>query len=320
MTRATQKDTRLLPALALLAAVWIACRPTPAPAPAPVPAPAPAPQSAWKPLRWQDVASMPVPPADHRIRYGSDPLQFGDLRLPPGPGPHPVVVMIHGGCWLSDYDLEHVGNLSAALARAGFATWTLEYRRVGNDGGGWPGTFQDVALGTDYVRTLAQKYPLDSKRVVLMGHSAGGQLALWLAARKRLPEGSPLRSAEPLEVRGVVSLAGIADLRAYAAGKGGCNSAAPQLMGGGPEQVPERYAQVSPIELLPLGVPVRLVHGSLDAIVPLEQSRAYEARAKAAGDDAQLWTQEGVGHFDLVSPRAPSWPEVERAVESLLGR
>jgi acetyl esterase/lipase len=263
---------------------------------------------------------MPVPPADHRLRYGADPLHFGDLRLPQGPGPHPVAVVIHGGCWLADYDLEHIGNLSAALAKAGIATWTLEYRRVGNDGGGWPGTFQDVAAGTDHLRTLAGTYPLDLGRVVTIGHSAGGHLALWLAARHKLPEGSPLRSADPLKLRGVVALAAISDVRAYAEGKGGCNSAAPKLMGGSPAEVPDRYAQVSPIDLLPLGVPVRLVHGALDPIVPPEQSRAFETRARAAGDDAQVWAQPGMGHFDLVSPKAPTWPEVERAVRTLLPR
>ncbi len=159
-------------------------------------------------VTWGEIASQPVPPADHRIAYGSDSLHFGELRLPRGSGPHPLVVVIHGGCWRSQYDLRHISSASAALTRAGFATWTLEYRRIGNPGGGWPGTFRDVTQGVDYVRTLAQSFPLDTGRVVLLGHSAGGHLALWLAARPNLSRESPLSSPAPLPVRGVVSWPG----------------------------------------------------------------------------------------------------------------
>lgn len=269
-------------------------------------------------VTWGEIASQPVPPADHRIPYGSDSLHFGELRLPQGPGPHPLVVVIHGGCWRSQYDLRHIASASAALTRAGFATWTLEYRRIGNPGGGWPGTFRDVAQGADYVRTLAQRFPLDTGRVVLIGHSAGGHLALWLAARRNLPRESPLSLPNPLPVRGVVSLAGITDLRGYGAAPGSCNAAVAELMGGTPQELPDRYMQASPMELLPLKVPQRLLHGVLDPIVPVEQSRTLEARARARGDDAQLWLLEGAGHFDLIAPFAPAWRRVEEAVRSLL--
>lgn len=269
-------------------------------------------------VTWAEIAGQPVPPADHRIPYGSDSLHFGELRLPRGPGPHPLVVVIHGGCWRSLYDLRHISSASAALTRAGFATWTLEYRRIGNPGGGWPGTFVDVAQGADYVRTLAQRFPLDTGRVVLMGHSAGGHLALWLAARHNLPRESPLSSPDPLPVRGVVSLAGITDLRGYGAAPGSCNAAVPELMGGAPQEFPDRYLQASPTELLPLGVPQRLLHGALDPTVPVEQSRTLEARARGRGDDAQLWLLEGAGHFDVIAPFAPAWRRVEEAVRSLL--
>lgn len=269
-------------------------------------------------VSWNEIASQPVSPADHRIPYGTDPLQFGDLRLPPGPGPHPVAVIIHGGCWQAQYDLNHIGPVSAALTRAGIATWTPEYRRIGNPGGGWPGTFQDVARATDYLRTLAQQFPLDLNRVVLAGHSAGGHLALWLAARDNLPRESPLFSPDPLPVRGVVSLAGITDLRTYGTMPGSCNSAVAPLLGGTPDEVPERYAQASPIELLPLGVPQRLVHGALDPTVPPDQSRRFEARARAKGDDSRLILLEGAGHFDVIAPFAPAWASVEQAIRSLL--
>jgi acetyl esterase/lipase len=273
-----------------------------------------------QPLAWDDIAGLPRPPADQRISYGADPLQFGELRLPPGAGPHPVAVVIHGGCWRSAFDLEHVASASAALAAAGVATWTLEYRRLGDPGGGWPGTFRDVALGTDHLRTLAERHSLDLGRVVLVGHSAGGHLALWLAARRGVPQGSAISSPDPLPVRGVVSLAGITDLRAYGAGAGGCHSAVAPLLGGTPAEVPSRYSEASPIEMLPLGVPTRLVHGALDPIVPLEQSLDFEERARASGDDSEAWIVRDAGHFELIAPGSAAWPHVERAVRSLLTR
>jgi acetyl esterase/lipase len=153
-------------------------------------------------LTFGDISKLPQPPADHRISYGPDPLHFGELRLPPGRGPHPVVIVVHGGCWFAEYDLHHLAAFSAALTKLGAATWSLEYRRIGNGGGAWPGTFQDVARGADYVRELAKKYPLDLKRVVIVGHSAGGQLALWLAARHRLPKESALYTPDPLRPSG----------------------------------------------------------------------------------------------------------------------
>jgi acetyl esterase/lipase len=272
-----------------------------------------------QPLTWDDVAALPRPPGDQRISYGADPLQFGDLRLPSGPGPHPVAVLIHGGCWRSQFDLEYVASASAALARAGVATWTIEYRRIGDAGGGWPGTFRDVALATDHLRTLAERYPIDLRRVALVGHSAGGHLALWLAAREGVPQESPISSPDPLPVRGVVSLAGITDLRAFGAGSGGCNAAVAPLLGGGPAEVPARYAEASPVELLPRGGATRLVHGALDPIVPVAQSLDFRERARASGHDAEVWVVEGAGHFDLVAPGTAAWTVVERAVRSLLG-
>lgn len=269
-------------------------------------------------VTWEEISSLPAPAADHRISYGNDPLNFGDLRLPNGPGPHPVAVVIHGGCWRSENDLRHVSHLSAALTRSGIATWTLEYRRIGDKGGGWTGTFSDVAGGADYLRTLAKRFPLDLRRVVLVGHSAGGQLALWLAARRNLPRQSQLYSKDPLLVRGVVSLAGITDLRSFSVGSAYCNASVAPLLGGTPEEVPERYAQASPIELLPFGVPLRLLRGSLDPIVSIEQSARFAKRAQDTGDPVEVWQIEGAGHFDLIAPFAPAWTRVERAVVSLL--
>jgi acetyl esterase/lipase len=279
-------------------------------------APAPAPAR----VTWAQVAALPVPPADHREPYGSDSLQFGELRLPRGRGPFPVAIVIHGGCWRSEYDLQHVGPLAGALTRRGIATWTIEYRRIGDPGGGWPGTFEDVAHAADHLRALARTYPLDLTRVVAVGHSAGGHLALWLASRAKLPRPDAFAADEPLPLRGVVGLAAISDLGAYARGSSWCCQSALLLMGGSPDSLPERYALGDPIQRLPFGIPVRLVHGSEDAIVPIAQSRAFVEAARAKHDDATLTTVAGAGHFDLVAPDSPAGAIVLRTVSELLRR
>ena len=258
-----------------------------------------------------------APSADARIPYGDATHQFGDLRLPRGEGPHPVVVVVHGGFWRARYDLEHVGHLCADLTSRGYATWSLEYRRVGHPGGGWTGTFEDVALGTDYLRTLATRHPLDLGRVVVLGHSAGGHLALWLAGRGRLQPGQPLHTSRPLEPRGAVSLAGVVDLeRAHALRLG--DGIVESFLGGTPEQVPERYRLASPAALLPLGVKQVLVHGAEDTIVPLTLSTEYHARATRLGDCVRLVSLPGAEHFEVIDPRAKEWPRVVEAVASLL--
>lgn len=257
----------------------------------------------------------PAPPADHKIAYGSDPLQFGELRLPKGVGPHPVVVFIHGGCWLSQYNLKYTGHLGAALAEAGVATWSIEYRRVGDAGGGWPGTFEDVASGADYAQTLAKTYPLDLNRVVVAGHSAGGHLALWIAARKNLPKGHPLHPKNPVPLRGVVSIAGVADLRKTVAA---CGDAIEKLMGGAPSDQASRYSQASPIDLLPLGVKQIIVHGEVDKTVPLSMATEYAEAAKTKGDDMKLVVIEKAAHFEVVDPKSFAWPAVREAILSLL--
>lgn len=268
-------------------------------------------------VSFADIQKLPKPPADQRIAYGDDPLQFGELRLPTTKGRHPVVVVIHGGCWFAEYDLHHLAAFSDALTKLGVATWTLEYRRIGDKGGAWPGTFQDVAKGTDYLREVAKKYPLDLRRVVVIGHSAGGQLALWLAARRNLPKSSVLYAANPLPLAGVVSLAGISDLKKY---RPNCDDSVNKLLGGAPEQFAERYQQTSPIELLPLRVPVRLIHGVKDRIVPLELGKDFATAARQKGDDVRLTTSEEAGHFDLISPMSNVWAMVEQSIRELLKR
>ncbi|MDB4915135.1 MAG: alpha/beta hydrolase [Gemmatimonadetes bacterium] len=278
-------------------------------------------QPTKKMIQYSELSAGPAVPADQRIAYGSEPLQFGELRLPnDGNATVALVVLIHGGCWQAQYDMKHVSAVAAALVKEGVAVWTIEYRRVGDVGGGWPGTFDDVGRAVDHVRALAAGHPrIDLTRVVLMGHSAGGQLALWAASRKQNEmNGLYPSSMPPLPVAGVISLAGITDLAAYGAGAGSCSGAVTPLMGGTPDKVGERYRAVSPMERVPIGVPVRLVHGASDPIVPLAQSTNFQARVKAAGGEADVDVVAGAGHFDLVAPQAEAWTTVVRAVHALV--
>ncbi len=259
------------------------------------------------------ILAQTPPPADLRLAYGPDPLHVGDLRLPAGPGPHPLAIMIHGGFWRARYDLEHLGHLCAALTAQGLATWSIEYRRLGNPGGGWPGTFHDVGRAIDYARELAPRYQLDLDRVVVAGHSAGGHLALWVNARARLAAHSPLYQPDPLPIRGAVSLAGVSDLQQGYALRLSQRVVA-ELLGGSPAAVPERYAAASPAALLPHGRPQILVHGTKDGPVPFALSADYVAQARAAGDSAMLVPLVGAHHFELIDPTSSEWPVVAAAI------
>lgn len=253
----------------------------------------------------REILSLPAPPYDHKIAYGEDPFQFGYLRLPKSNGPHPVAIVIHGGFWRAAFDLEHSGHMCAALTRAGIATWSLEYRRIGNPGGGWPGTCEDVLRGASHLRQLAEQYPLNASRAVAIGHSAGGHLALWLAAQKKP------------RLRGAVSLAGVADLRKAWELKLS-NTVVAEFMGGSPLDLASAYKQASPIECVPIGTPTRILHGDSDDIVPIDISRGFQAASTAAGDDSKLTTLPGGDHFCVIDPRSPEWTLVEKTVLELI--
>jgi len=243
--------------------------------------------------------------------YGTDPSQVADLYLPADSSadgtPWPVVVVIHGGYWGSGYGRSLGAGPAADLAKHGVAAWNIEYRRVGN-GGGWPSTLLDVARAVDALIDIADPAAggrLDLDRVVTVGHSAGGQLAMWLAGRHKLPPDSP--GARPaVSIRGVVTQAGVLDLvRGAEAGLGG--GAVVRFLGGTPAEVPERYAVASPYELLPIGVPSTLVHGIKDKVVPIDQSDRYAAAAIAAGDTVDEQRLKGVDHFAPIDPRMRAW-------------
>ncbi len=275
------------------------------------------------PIGYLDLLARPRRPATLREAYGETPLQFGELWLPDGPGPHPLVIIIHGGCWLAELPgLEMMDYLAADLRDHGVAVWNVEYRRIGHDGGGYPGTFLDVARAVDHVRNLAGPHRLDLSRVVLSGHSAGGHLATWTLARHRLPPASPLHAADPLRARGAVPLAGIIDLAAYhATGPDECGGPgtidaliALETRGGA-----DVYGDTSPPRLLPLGAPQVVISGALDHIVPSAFGEAYGQAASAAGDPVKVLDFQGAGHFELIDPTSAAWPRIRAELLALLG-
>ena len=243
--------------------------------------------------------------------YGLDPSQFADLYLPAGHRRPGTVVLIHGGFWRSRFGADHLEGVAADLAGRGWVTWNIEYRRLGA-GGGYPSTLEDVAAAIDHLATLAD---VDTKRVVAIGHSAGGHLAAWAAGRTKLPAGAP--GAEPvIQIAGVISLAGVLDLGAAAREKIG-NGAAIELMGGDPDELPERYAVADPLSQVPIPAAVRCVHAQADDRVPYAEAVTYVTAARAAGQDARLLEVDG-GHFSVADTSAPTWPVVINALEELL--
>lgn len=291
--------------------------------------------------------------AHERVAYGTGSRCFADLRLPTtGAGadrsasaPWPVAVVVHGGCWREGADLHYMDGLAAALNRLGWATWSVEFRVLERKAGagsgvdparagaagqgleaadrgtlrdGWPELFLDVARATDHLREAARRVPLDLGTVVSVGHSSGGHLALWLAARPRLPDG-PLSDPDPLRIRGAVGLGAIPDLAAFdALPRRACDDAVRQLLGGAPEHRPDRLRSASPAELLPLGVPQLLVTGALDPDVPPSFVDSYARRARGTGDDVYHRIVEGAGHFEVVAPWSARWPAVRDTLAAFL--
>ena len=263
-----------------------------------------------------------VAQADHRVYYGSNLQQFGDLRLPKGAGPHPVAIVIHGGAWGSGVSLHYMSPLSAALTCSGVATWNIEYRRLGG-GGGWPATFKDVAAAADFLRELAPKYRLDLNRVVATGHSAGGHLALWLSGRHHLATAAELYVAAPLPLKGVVALGsgGAADLAHFMGAVPRFKDAVVELLGGTtPELLALHAAQGSPAELLPFGQPQVLISGDMDTSVPLATVEHYAARARAKGDKVSIITIPGGEHFVSTDPsNQVAGPAIRDSILAQLG-
>jgi acetyl esterase/lipase len=270
------------------------------------------------PISYRELLARPRPNATQRVHYGDAPSQFGDLWLPNGKGPHPALVMIHGGCWRADLPgLELMAYVAEDLRQQGFAVWNIEYRRLGEPGGGYPGSFEDIANGVDWLRKLANANTLNLGNVVAVGHSAGGHLGLWAAARRRLPKASPLYRDNPLSIKAVVSLAGIGDLSDYRAqGPRACGGPSViDFLDGAESRGPwDVFDDTSPAAMLPIGVPQAIVSGALDPIVPAAFGRAYAAKAKAAGDPVQEITITDAGHFELIDPQSSAFKEIRSII------
>ncbi len=252
----------------------------------------------------EDILDLTPPPADSRLRYGSRAVQFIDLRLPKTSGPHPLVLNIHGGFWRNKYSLDHAGHLCAALTAKGIATANVEYRRVGDEGGGWPGTLEDIRNSYRYVRQMSREHGFDPERYVVMGHSAGGQLAMALANR------------EP-SMRAVVSLAGVVDLqRAFDLHLS--NDAVVAFLGGKPNEVQEHYREADPMQLAIPKIAQWLVHGKNDDVVPPDFSQRYMETKHKRGEDAHLLAIEKAGHFDVIDPRTEAWTQIEKILLQIL--
>ncbi|WP_301003524.1 alpha/beta fold hydrolase [Arsukibacterium sp.] len=246
-------------------------------------------------VSYRSVTALPVVDTGYKLAYGQEDLQFGRLFLPAGTSvttPAPLVVFIHGGCWLNAYDLQHSNAFSQALSQEGFAVWSVEYRRSGDSGGGWPGSFEDVSKALNFSSSLAA-YGVDTSRISLVGHSAGGHLALLAAAIQTEQKSRTLDNS----INAVIGLAAITDIAAYAEGSNSCQQATLQFMGGNALQHPQAYLQANPVKQQ-LHTSTLLLHGSADSIVE-------PAQAMATGQPYHI--VNGAGHFDWIHPHTEAY-------------
>ena len=314
-----------LPPLALLlAAALAACAVETPPAPAPEPAP--------ELMKWPALLTRERPQPSTTIRYGEDQMQLVDLWLPDGKGRHPTVIMVHGGCWQTEIADRRIMNwIAEDLRRRGIAVWNIDYRGVDREGGGYPGTFQDVAAAADALRAHAPAHKLDISPLVAIGHSAGGHLALWLAARRSakagadnplIPPGSPLLAADPIRIDTAISLGGLQDLELAATPPGsGCGTEVVEKLVGPPTlSVRNVYADTSIPRLLPLGVRQVLINGMQDRIIPTHYATDYEAKAKAAGERVKVRMIDRTGHVELIAPETEAWKAAVEEIEKALRR
>lgn len=262
------------------------------------------------------------PRPDLELSYGPRPSQGIDVFLPPGAVPRPVAILVHGGCWsATTAGREQLRHIGAELARRGIAVWSIGYRRANEAGGGYPGTYEDIAAAVDRLRTEAAELRLDLSRSVLIGHSAGGHLALWAAARDHLPHDSPLRTERPFVPAQVISVAGVGDLKAFMpAVPGICGpDVAARLVGTASAARPDPFVDTSPAALPAPAARIEMLSGVLDRLVPPYVAHDHARAMRAKGKDAALVNIEGAGHFDFMTPGTLAWDELRRRIEDALG-
>jgi acetyl esterase/lipase len=275
--------------------------------------------SAMPLMGWGDLTGRPLPKPTKHLAYGTLHAQVADLWLPEGKGPFPVVLMVHGGCWQSDIaDLTLMNYAAEDLRKRGIAVWNIEYRGIDRPGGGYPGTFQDVAAAADLLGREAPTFHLRTDHVVAFGHSAGGHLVLWLAARGRIPAGSALKLAHPLPIAAAVSSGGLPDLEDIRP-KGICGADTVERLVGRPTAAhPHIYADTSPAELGVGHDKQQLISGDQDTIAPPALADAYAAKMKHKGAAIGAVTVADTGHVELIAPGTPAWDETVRTIERLL--
>jgi acetyl esterase/lipase len=313
-------------ALGLLAALAGCSMTSPAPSPAPIASAAPG-----ELLKWPDLLERPRPEPTATVNYGDAGMQRVDVWIPAGPGPHPTVLMVHGGCWQTEVADRRIMNwIADDLRRRGIAVWNIDYRGVDREGGGYPGTFLDAAAAADALKLHAARYKLDISPLVATGHSAGGHLALWLAARRSpaarrpgplIPRGSPLAGANALPIDTVISLGGLPDLELAAKPPGsGCGVEIIERLVGPPTlSSRDVFADTSVPRLAPLRVKQVLINGREDRIIPPHYAYDYQRRMRAAGDDVTVRMIENTGHVELIAPETKAWAATVEEIETALG-
>lgn len=274
-----------------------------------------------EPLTLDDYIALRGPMPDEHIAYGSAPQQYVEWFQPAGAGPFPFVVLIHGGCFLNRYEgMPQMRAMAGALAGRGIAAWSIEYRGIDTAGGGYPGTFLDVRAALDLIQAQATARRLELDRVALVGHSAGGVLALWAAGRTQLPKSSPLYEPGPLRVRQVIALGASGDLRSLARlWKTRCDLEVTRLTGAPTAERPDVYADTSPLELTPNGSQTLFINGDHDTILTPQESEDYAALVRGRGDGAETLVLPAASHFDEVAVTSPAWQRVEPAIRKALG-
>ncbi len=276
---------------------------------------------AAEPMTLNEYMTLKGPAPSAHIAYGPAPRQYVELFEPTGPGPFPVVVLIHGGCFQNGYQgMPQMRGMAGALKAKGVAVWSIGYRGIDTPGGGYPGTFQDVRSAVDLLAAQAEARRLDTHRMVVVGHSAGAVLSLWLAGRGRLPSSSPLHQASPLQIHEVVALGGFADFRTFARNlKARCGVATEQVTGLPTAAHPDVYADTNPLDLTPSGSETTFINGDHDEIVTPADSADSAARMRARGDATQTIVLPAASHFDEVAVTSPSWRLVAPAILKALG-